>query len=107
LAFWWQTEGAVQRDLTQFIHLIGQDGDAFFSFDQSPFGGTFPTYDWPKGISMRDAVKISLPPDMPPGTYDVYTGMYEWPSLERVGVVSDGQPVPDNAVFLGTIIVGS
>jgi hypothetical protein len=105
LAFWWRTERAIGRDLTQFIHLVEQDGDAFFSFDQPPFGGAFPTYDWPGRMAVRDAVSLSLPPDLPPGTYQFYTGMYEWPSLERVGVESDGGPIPDKTIYLGEIVV--
>jgi len=106
LAFWWRTDRAIGRDLTQFIHLVAQSGGETYSFDRPPFGGSFPTYDWPKGIAVRDADTLSLPPDLPPGTYEVYTGMYEWPSLERVAVEEGGEPVPDNAIYLGEIVVG-
>jgi len=47
-----------------------------------------------------------LPSDLPPGQYDVYTGLYEWPSLARLNVVdAGGQAVVDNTIRLGTLVL--
>ena len=71
--------------------------------DAPPFDGDFPTYDWPKGMQAVDTAELVLPDDMPPGIYDIWTGLYEWPSLERVGITNEGEAVPDNAILLGEI----
>jgi hypothetical protein len=104
-AFWWRTEDDVERNLVQFIHLFQHDGDYVAAFDEAPFQGTFPTYDWRRGIQVQDVTDVPLPQDMPAGVYDVYTGLYEWPSLERATVYSEGQPLQDNLIYLGQITI--
>jgi hypothetical protein len=106
LAFWWRAETDVDRDLTQFVHLIRADGEGFYGHDRQPFDGAFPTLDWPEGAEMMDEWLFPLPEDMPEGAYRVYVGMYEWPSLERQPVTGeDGQPVTDSAILLGTVVI--
>ncbi len=102
-SFWWQKNGALNASMSQFLHLISK-GQPPLVFDQPPFGGAFPIPDWPIGVNLMDQWTISLPADAAPGSYDIYTGLYEWPSLQRLGVVdADGQPVLDNSIHLGTI----
>lgn len=104
LAFWWATQANVEPGLTQFVHLLHSNGEDVFTYDQPPFGDTFPTSDWPAHIEVRDALDIPLPDDLPPGEYRVLTGMYVLETGERRPVTdADGQPVPDNAIDLGTI----
>lgn len=102
--FWWETERAVERDLTQFFHLMPENGDEVYAFDQQPFGGQFPTSDWPANLDVVDAWTVTLPADLPPGKYRVLTGFYDVQTLERMAVVNgDGQPLENNAIVLGTI----
>lgn len=106
LSFWWQADADVERDLTQFIHLRQNDGEAFSGYDQIPFESTFPTFDWPAGMQAVDEVEMPLPDDLPPGEYTLYTGMYVLETGERSPVSgSDGQPVPDFSIPLGTVRV--
>ena len=71
-------------------------------FDQQGFGDNFPFSDWPDGIDAVDP--WTLPGEIPPGTYRVYTGIYHTPTVERVPVQdANGQPVQDNSIYLGTI----
>lgn len=101
LKFWWRKSNAFASDPIQFLHLIG-NGQAVYTNDQQPFGGGFPVSDWPSGVDLMD----ELPSDLPPGQYDVYTGLYEWPSLARLNVVdAGGQAVVDNTIRLGTLVL--
>ena len=102
--FDWATAAKPTRDLTQFFHLTPVDGGDVIPFDQQPFGGRFPTIDWPANARFSDAWQVRLPDDLPAGDYEVRTGLYDVTNLERAAVAdSAGQPVPDNSIRLGTI----
>jgi hypothetical protein len=106
LVFWWRTGADIDRDFTQFVHLLGSEGTDFYSYDRQPFDGAFPTSDWPEGIEVMDEWGVLLPDDLPGGEYRVYTGMYEWPSLVRQQVTDgQGQPVGEDAIYLGTVVI--
>lgn len=102
--FWWQTEAAPPRDLQQFFQLIHQDSGEVFSFDQQPFGGRFPTSDWPANTRLLDEWTVTIQGDMPAGTYDVFTGLYDLATMERAAVIgADGQPLEANSIRLGAL----
>jgi hypothetical protein len=106
VVFWWTTETDIEPALVQFTHLFHSNGEDVFTYDQPPFGGTFPTSDWPADIEVQDTLDIPLPEDMPPGEYRVHTGMYILETGERRPVTSnDGQPIQDNSIYLGTVTI--
>ena len=106
LTFRWQTEQPTGRHFIQFVHLFDSEGAARLTHDQEPFDGVFPSTDWPPGVEMTDEWTVLLPEDLAPGEYGIYTGLYEWPSLERLAVMDDqGQPVESNAIYLGAITI--
>ncbi len=109
LAFWWQTGAspAVDLDLTQFIHLFHANRSDYWVHDRQPFDSRFPTSDWPPDMTAVDAFSITLPEDLPPGQYQVHTGLYEPVNFDRVPATdAAGQPVVDHSIVLGTITVG-
>lgn len=102
--FWWKTHRNIRADLTQYLHFAEDGGDGLLVFSQQGFGGSFPFSDWPDGVDALDTWRLTLPADMPPGTYRVYTGVYYTPTVERIPVsASDGQPVPDASIALGVV----
>ncbi len=91
----------------QYAHLLQVDGDEYAVFDQELFVGRFPTQDWPSGMAVMDEWTITLPDDLPAGEYNVYTGMYDPVTVERMPVTDNyGQAVQDSSIYLGTVIVG-
>lgn len=104
VTFDWATTTRPTRDLSQFFHLTPAGGGDVITFDQQPFGGRFPTIDWPANARFSDPWQVTLPDDLPPGDYEVRTGLYDVATLERAAVTdSAGQPVQDNSIRLGTI----
>jgi hypothetical protein len=101
--FWWQTRTRTSQNLTQFFHLFNDETEALFTFDQPPFGGSFPTSDWPAGMTAVDEWNLSLPEDMPPGEYTIYTGLYDAETLARSPITQGGSPVEHDRITLGTI----
>ncbi|MGB4676023.1 MAG: hypothetical protein WBH90_04795 [Aggregatilineales bacterium] len=105
--FWWRTDAPVPVDLNQFVHVLVPGSEDPFTFDQAPFGGeNFPTVYWPKGMEEMARWEIPLPPDLEPGVYGVYTGLYTLPDVIREPVTrGSGEPVLNNAIYLGDILV--
>ncbi|HLB47899.1 MAG TPA: hypothetical protein VJL59_12900 [Anaerolineales bacterium] len=103
--FWWRKDSVFGADPVQFIHLIGKD-QVYFAYDQQPFANGFPVSDWPVGVDLLDEWSVTLPGDLPPGVYSLYTGLYEWPALTRLNVKdANGQGITNNTVLLGTVNV--
>jgi hypothetical protein len=105
ISFWWQTKAKGQTALQQFFHLVPENGDQVYSFDQQPFNGSFPTDDWPADMKAADQWHITLPDDLPAGTYKVVTGLYNLQTMTRSTVVdSSGQELPNDEIQLGTLV---
>jgi hypothetical protein len=47
---------------------------------------------WAAGATFKYPLAVELPGDLPAGDYRLLVGVYLWPSLERLPVLSD---VPD------------
>lgn len=105
IMLWWRTESAPGRDLTQFFHVF--QGDEFITgYDQPLFAGAFPTSDWPDGISVQDTVIMPLPDDLPPGDYQMVTGLYDPATVDRLPVVDHNTALqPDGLVQLGAFTI--
>lgn len=104
--FWWETGENVTAvpHLTQFFHVLRENGEQAHVFDQEPFGGSFPTTVWPANMQAMDEWQVPLPDDLTPGTYNLYTGLYDLATMQRSMVMNgDGEPLPDNSIFIGSI----
>lgn len=103
IKFWWKANADGKTNLTQFVHFVAEGGEQVYGYDQQPFGGSFPTNLWPANMQTVDEWQIPLPEDLPTGSYELYTGLYDLNTLQRSPVVNDGEAVQDNRIFLGTI----
>lgn len=106
LEFQWHTSNDIDLPLTHYLHWIHTETNEVVVFDQIPQQGRFPTQDWVSGMSLNDSWAITLPDDMPTGTYSIYTGMYDTNTVERIPVTDpNSNPVQDNSIVLGEITV--
>jgi 4-amino-4-deoxy-L-arabinose transferase-like glycosyltransferase len=79
----WETQVAMTRDYTVYVHLLDSDGSLVSQLDRPPDG--YPTSDWTPGEIIQDQYQIALPPDIRPGTYRIQSGFYHLPTQERLG----------------------
>lgn len=84
---WWAAE-PVNRDYTVFIHLQDKDGQLAATFDGPPKAGWYPTSWWVAGELVVDQHTFTLPPDLPPGLYDLLVGLYDPQTEERLGAAN-------------------
>ncbi len=71
---------ATPEPLTAFVHVVAPDGapgERMVLGDDAPLGGLYtPASRWIVGEVLRDDRTLSLPTDLPPGTYLVQVGLY-------------------------------
>jgi hypothetical protein len=91
-----------------FIHVRQSDAPPVAQSDYA-LEALEPSGDWAQGKPVLAQRAVLLPPDLAPGTYSIYVGLYDPQTPnERIKVVSpSGCDLPDS-VCLGTIeITGS
>jgi len=79
----WQATGDMTLEYTAFVHVLDSNGQLVAQRDRPPAG--YPTSDWSAGEIIIDRYLVSLPADLPPGSYMLQTGFYYLPTGERVG----------------------
>lgn len=102
LTLFWRAYGPAQRPYTVFNHLIDESGKLVAQQDSWSLNGQWPPTCWRAGDTIIDTYKISLPASLPPGSYDLHTGLYDAQTGERVRLQNDG-----DAFYLGNIFIQS
>ena len=106
VTFRWGTDSAGSEDLTQFLHFEHDESGLFWNVDQMPMGLRLPTRLWYAGLQASEAWRFTLPADMQPGQYAIYSGLYRLSDMQRLGVtLADGAQPADARIPLGTILI--
>lgn len=106
LTLHWTADAPIEADYTVFTQLLGPDFQLHGQLDQQPINNLWPTSRWQPGERLADRYDIPIAAGAPPGRYQILVGMYNSQTGERLPVLQDGEPVPDNAVRLGEISIG-
>jgi 4-amino-4-deoxy-L-arabinose transferase-like glycosyltransferase len=103
LTFVWQARKPIDDGYKVFVHLVDGNGQLVAQRDGEPLGGSRPTTSWEVGEEITDRVGLLLPPDLPPGEYDLLVGMYDPETLDRLPVRDDSGNAVGDSVALGSI----
>jgi 4-amino-4-deoxy-L-arabinose transferase-like glycosyltransferase len=106
LSIWleWQLVAATDHDYTVFVHLV-QDGTLRGQIDRPPLFGRWPSSRWLPGMRIMDRFDLPIPPDAPPGRYQLHLGVYDAANGQRFRMTSAGYPTPNNAYAIDGITV--
>ena len=75
LTLFWQAQRPLDIEYQVFVHILGPDGQPVAQSDKiNP--GDFPTHRWPTDQYVPDTHRLTLPADLPPGSYPVVTGLW-------------------------------
>jgi hypothetical protein len=80
----WTARDAPSRDYQVFVHLLGDAPEPLAQGDGPPLGGYYPTSMWAAGETLVDPHPLSLPSDLPTGSYRLLVGMYNLVTMERL-----------------------
>lgn len=89
---YWQTTDLPEENLLLFIHALHDDA-IIGQWDGIP---TSPTWTWVADTIIHTTHELMLN-DIP---HVFSVGLYRYPSLERLSVIHNGQPAPDNQITL-------
>lgn len=81
VACYWRALEDVNRDYVIAVQLTDDDGEVWAERVESPVYGTYPTTEWAEGEVLKDWHDISLPTDLPQGSYHVSLAISEDDSL--------------------------
>jgi hypothetical protein len=83
---YWQALTPPEEDYIVFVHLLDANGQPVTGHDGPPMDGECPTSTWLPGDVVPDVHQFALEPAVPVGTYNLWVGIYAWPSIERLPV---------------------
>lgn len=100
----WRALRTPATDYRVFVHVLNADGQMQFQKDKQPLNDLLPTSRWMAGQTVRDAYATVVPPDVPPGDYQIVMGVYDAGGA-RLPVLSSRATQAGDAVSLGTVRV--
>jgi len=89
LVLYWQTPAVVADSYTVFTQLFAPDGQMAAQQDNLPVNGLAPTNTWAPNQPVRDAYRLSIPADAPPGLYTLHIGLYD-AAGRQIATLPDG-----------------
>ncbi|MBI3914139.1 MAG: glycosyltransferase family 39 protein [Chloroflexi bacterium] len=104
LTLYWRADFKMQDDYTVFIHLLDNNGAVRAQIDAQPRGGNYPTSIWDAGEVVRDDYVLNLPNDLAPGDYRISLGLYQFPSLARLGMLDASGRLLDDHLILDDVV---
>ena len=103
ISFYWRLHQRPDILPKFFIHFRDQAGNTVFQVDKLPFNGALALEAWPSGVVLKDTVWFELPPEFESQLYNVFLGLYDPVTMERIPVMNDSSG--ENAIFIpGTMI---
>ena len=114
LTLYWRCDAWLPADYTAFVQVrdtLGRvaekPGAVIAQMAHPPGGADYPTSLWNVGEVIRDSIRIPIPPETPPGDYEIAVGLYQSAGGARLPVAdATGKRAPDDAISLTTIAAG-
>ncbi len=76
LILYWRKLVAQAGDYTMSLRLLDKAGNLVAQHDDRPYGGRFPTIDWPVGTVLPETVEVPSAQAFQPGKYSLVIGLY-------------------------------
>ena len=106
VSLYWRALQPLDGDYKAFVHVTDSAMTHQPTQHDSAVGGGFtPVSRWLPGEVLHDAHHVPLPPDLAPGQYRVWAGMYEHGSSDNLAIVRAEAPSEAGRLLLGEITV--
>jgi hypothetical protein len=103
LTLYWRSLRPAAANYTVFVHAVGPDQVIRGQWDSVPAQGEAPTSGWLPGEVVEDHYQVPLAKDAPPWKYDIFVGMYDPLTGQRLPASSQLSPISENRVWLTRI----
>ncbi len=107
LTLYWKAIEEMANDYHLSFYLLDERGESWAQRDFAPLEGTHPTSDWAEGEVVRDQYRLPIPPGVPSGRYNLTLTAYSREDLLPLPIYSDGSPMPEDRVRLGTVEIAA
>jgi hypothetical protein len=102
----WVSDGEIKRSYNVFCHLLSASGELAGQRDGVPLRGIRPTLSWRAGEIIEDSYEILLDDNVAPGEYELWAGMYDLETMERLDVYdATGERLADGQIPVGSVRV--
>lgn len=93
-------------DYALFAHVLNRDNVKVAQLDWQPRDevGPRPMTTWIEGVRLNDTQSLTLPTDLPSGSYRVILGVYNWQSGERLPALG-ADVLPGDVVEIGQVTI--
>ncbi len=106
-SIYWQALTKMDAAYTGFAHLVSMDDSGQTTLwgqdDHELGGGVYRTNVWRTDEMIVESYQVSIPPETPPGVYQIMIGVYEWPSLARLPVITASGQAQHDTAFLTAV----
>lgn len=93
VTLYWLALEEMTEDYKVFVHLMDEEQTKMWAqHDGDPVLGFTPTTRWMAGEFIVDRHQLVLPKETPPGSYGIFTGMYEYETVQNLTVLEGGMP---------------
>lgn len=100
VTLYWAASGPVAESYTVFAHLLTDGFEMFGGADLQP---SPPTDAWTAGETVATVHTFTVPPDAPPGLYQIEIGLYTRPDFRRLRVLDRINPAQEDRLLLGPL----
>jgi hypothetical protein len=108
LTLYWQALQEMSENYKVFVHFMDEGSTTMFAQqDGDPVEGFTPTTRWLPGEIVADHHELHIPPEAPPGTYKLFTGMYEFDTMRNLTILTPEAASPNNRILLEDVEVVS
>ena len=77
VSLYWEGLREMETDYRIFLDLVNGVYHVWGKQDGRPYWDGYPTYQWPRGLVMKDVREIEVWPGTPPGSYQVAVSVYD------------------------------
>lgn len=99
----WRAISRPSTNMALFVHLLSPEGGMVDQVDRIPGNWLRPLNGWREGEVVGDEIRFSLPPDFPPGTYQIMVGFYHPDEGYRLPVQLNDEVQINDQLLLTTV----
>jgi hypothetical protein len=108
VTLYWQALQEMGDNYKVFVHFMDEGLTTMFAqHDGDPVESFTPTTRWLPGEIVADHHELHILPEAPPGTYKLFTGMYEFDTIRNLTILTPEAASPNNRILLRDVEVVS